>query len=190
MVKVACSEANMALTEVILVDERDRELGNMEKLKTHREGALHRAVTVYLFNPYGQLLLQQRARKKYHCGGLWSNTCCGHPIPLEESAAAARRRLYEEIGLRTALTPVLQLRYRFSLPNGLIEHEFGHVFFGVTTLRTMLDPDEAMAWRWQAIPSLVAQLAREPEMFTPWFKLTMEQLPSYYAAFLRARQSG
>ncbi|AHF77728.1 Isopentenyl-diphosphate delta-isomerase [Sodalis praecaptivus] len=179
----------MALTEVILVDERDRAVGTMEKLQAHREGALHRAVTVYLFNPDGQLLLQQRAREKYHCGGLWSNTCCGHPMPAEESAAAARRRLYEEMGMRVALTPVLQLRYRLPLPNGLIEHEYGHVFFGVTPLAPTPDPDEAMAWRWQTMPSVVAQLASEPEVFTPWFRLTMEKIPAQYAAFLRARQA-
>ncbi|CAK8736616.1 Isopentenyl-diphosphate Delta-isomerase [Sodalis praecaptivus] len=131
----------MALTEVILVDERDRAVGTMEKLQAHREGALHRAVTVYLFNPDGQLLLQQRAREKYHCGGLWSNTCCGHPMPAEESAAAARRRLYEEMGLRVALTPVLQLRYRLPLPNGLIEHEYGHVFLA------------SRRWRQRPIPT-------------------------------------
>ncbi|MBT9433376.1 isopentenyl-diphosphate Delta-isomerase [Candidatus Sodalis endolongispinus] len=180
----------MALTQVILVDERDQTVGTMEKLQAHREGALHRAVTVYLFNPAGQLLLQQRAREKYHCGGLWSNTCCSHPMPAEESAAAARRRLFEEMGLRVELTPVFQLYYRLPLPDGLIEHEFGHVFFGITTRMPAPDPAEAMAWRWQALPSVVAQLAREPDSFTPWFTLTMARIPEYHAAFMRARKTG
>lgn len=79
----------MTFTEVILVDDRDKAVGTMEKFQAHREGALHRAVTVYIFNPDGQLLLQQRAQEKYHCGDLWSNTCCGHPMPTEENAGAA-----------------------------------------------------------------------------------------------------
>ncbi|OZI14936.1 isopentenyl-diphosphate delta-isomerase [Sodalis-like symbiont of Philaenus spumarius] len=180
----------MALTEVILVDERDQAVGTMEKLQAHREGALHRAVTVYLFNPDGQLLLQQRAREKYHCGGLWSNTCCSHPLPAEESAAAARRRLFEEMGLRVEMTPVFQLYYRLPLPEGLIEHEFGHVFFGITAQTPAPDPAEAMAWRWQTLPAAAAQLAREPASFTPWFRLTMDRIPEYHTAFMRARPIG
>jgi len=65
----------MASESVILVDEKDNALGTMEKIAAHSSGQLHRAVSVFIFNLKGKLLLQQRARDKYHSAGKWSNTC-------------------------------------------------------------------------------------------------------------------
>ncbi|WP_413734581.1 isopentenyl-diphosphate Delta-isomerase [Sodalis sp. RH21] len=180
----------MAFTEVVLVNEHDRPVGQMEKLRAHREGLLHRAITVYLFNPQGELLLQQRAQTKYHCGALWSNTCCGHPLPLEDTQAAARRRLYEEMGLRCALTPVFDLQYRLPLANGLIEHEFDHVFFGITSQPPTLNPDEAMAFRYQSLPQIQQDILLNPALYTPWFLLTMAAVPGYYTEFMRLKRAG
>ncbi|NDL62844.1 isopentenyl-diphosphate Delta-isomerase [Acerihabitans arboris] len=179
----------MAFTEVVLVNERDRCVGRMEKLQAHREGLLHRAITVYVFNPQGELLLQQRAAAKYHCGGLWSNTCCGHPTPQEDTLAAAHRRLHEEMGLRCVLTPMFDLQYRLPLPNGLIEHEFDHVFFGISAQAPNLNPDEAMAWRYQALTAVLADINQCPAMFTPWFKLTISAIPRHFIEFMRLERA-
>ena len=73
---------------MILVNERDEPLGSMEKMEAHRKGALHRAFSVFIFNSRGEMLLQQRALKKYHSGGLWTNACCSHPRPGETNEAA------------------------------------------------------------------------------------------------------
>lgn len=180
----------MAFTEVVLVDEQDRCVGRMEKLQAHREGLLHRAVTVYLFNPRGELLLQRRAAAKYHCGGLWSNTCCGHPMPHEETLAAAQRRLQEEMGLRCALKPVFDLQYRLPLANGLIEHEFDHVFFGISAQAPVLNPDEAMAWRYQPLPAVLAEIGARPSLFTPWFTLTLPAVSEHVGEFMRLKRAG
>src|SRR5476649_1007180 len=180
----------MAFTEVVLVDEQDRPVGTMEKLQAHREGLLHRAITVYLFNPQGELLLQRRAIDKYHCGGLWSNTCCGHTIPHEQTPAAARRRLYEEMGLHCALTPMFDLQYRLPLANGLMEHEFDHVFFGITSLAPRLNPAEAMDYCYQSLSHVQQDILRQPSRFTPWFLLTMVAIPHYYHEFMRQRRAG
>jgi isopentenyl-diphosphate delta-isomerase len=95
------------MEEVILVDAFDCAIGTSEKLLAHREGRLHRAVSVFIFNPEGQMLLQQRALSKYHSGGLWSNACCGHPRPGESEKNAAERRLFEEMGVRCQLENLL-----------------------------------------------------------------------------------
>ena len=88
---------------VVLIDPQDREIGQMEKLAAHREGRLHRAFSVFVFNAKGELLLQQRAATKYHSASLWTNTCCGHPRPGETLVAAGERRLKEEMGLSIPL---------------------------------------------------------------------------------------
>lgn len=171
------------MTEVILVDKNDQARGQMEKLQAHQQGELHRAITVYLFNSQGEVMLQQRAAEKYHCGNLWSNTCCGHPMPGESTPAAASRRLGEEMGVGCELTPVFTLQYRLPLANGLTEHEFGHVFFGTTDQAPTLNPQEARAWRWQSLPALTDEIATYPERFTPWFVLTMAGIPAQYQLF-------
>ncbi|WP_409308890.1 isopentenyl-diphosphate Delta-isomerase [Pectobacterium sp. B1J-3] len=175
----------MPLTEVILVDEYDRPTGVMEKQEVHEKGLLHRAVTVYVFNSNQQLLLQQRAEGKYHSGGLWSNTCCSHPAPGEGTRDAAYRRLYQEMGLRCQLTPVFTLTYRLPLDNGLIEHELGHVYFGITDERPEPNPEEAANYEYLSLEQIKQQMAASPERFTDWFRLTFSRIPAHWAQYQR-----
>ena len=166
----------MVNIEVILVDEQDNPLGKMEKLEAHRQGRLHRAITVYIFNTKQQLMLQQRAFSKYHCGGLWSNTCCGHPFPNEGTQQAAERRLDEEMGLKLSLNKVTQTYYNLPVTDGLVEHEFGHIFTGFTDQLPVLNPHEAENYRFASLSEIQQELIASPEQFTPWFKTTFPML--------------
>lgn len=159
--------------EVVLVDPADRELGTLEKLQAHREGRLHRAVSVFVFDPAGRLLLQRRAAGKYHSAGQWTNTCCSHPRPGEPAAGAADRRLQEEMGFRCTLRPAFLLRYRAEVGDALVEHELDHVFVGRWTGDPTPDPGEADAWRWVPLAEAAADVAAHPERYTPWFRLIM-----------------
>src|SRR5882757_4685210 len=109
----------MTTTMMALVDVEDRLIGTAEKLDAHRRGLLHRAFSVFVFDRQGRLLLQKRAATKYHSGGLWANSCCGHPGPQDEVAASARRRLNEEMGVDCALTPLFRTIYRADVGAGL-----------------------------------------------------------------------
>ena len=155
--------------QVVLIDPDDRELGHMEKLAAHREGLLHRAFSVFLFNDQGELLLQQRASSKYHSAGLWTNTCCGHPRPGETIQEAAGRRLFEEMGIKTELTPVLHFMYRAELENGLVENELDHVLICRYSNDPDPDPNEASDWRWVERETLAHELTEHPKLFTAWF---------------------
>ncbi|MBT0724462.1 isopentenyl-diphosphate Delta-isomerase [Rosenbergiella sp. S61] len=166
----------MEKIDVILVDEHDNPLGQMEKLEAHRQGRLHRAITVYVFNTQQQLMLQQRAFSKYHCGGLWSNTCCGHPFPHEGTQQAAERRLDEEMGLKMPLKEITQTYYNLPVTDGLIEHEYGHIFTGYTDQLPVLNPDEAENYRFASLSEIEKELVSFPERFTPWFKTTFPML--------------
>jgi isopentenyl-diphosphate Delta-isomerase len=154
--------------QVILVDEQDRELGACEKLRAHREGALHRAFSVFVFDSAGRLLLQRRAAGKYHSGGLWSNTACGHPRPGEETRAAAARRLREEMGFGCELREAFVLAYRAEVGGGLVEHELDHVFVGRFDGEPAPDPAEADGWRWAAPDELARDLAARPGDYSYW----------------------
>jgi isopentenyl-diphosphate Delta-isomerase len=157
------------IENVVLIDEADAALGEGEKLAVHRQGALHRAFSVFAFNSAGELLLQRRALSKYHSGGLWTNTCCGHPRPGESTEDAARRRLFEELGMTCGdLTPAGVYRYRAEIKD-LVENELDHLL--VTTVAEVPDPnpEEVGEWRFIGLDELTTWLYERPEDFTAWF---------------------
>ena len=169
-------EPNASEERVVLVDEQDRELGTAPKLQAHRDGALHRAVSVFLFNSKGEVLLQRRADSKYHSGGLWSNACCSHPRSGESPEVAASRRLEEEMGISVPLDFAFHFTYRCSFPGGLSEHEYDHVFVGRTDADPLPDSREVSGWRWEPVDDVAAELTSSPERFTAWFREPFEEL--------------
>jgi diphosphomevalonate decarboxylase len=162
---------------VILVDAQDHAIGSEEKLKAHQLGLRHRAFSVFVFDlAQKKLLLQQRQHDKYHSGGLWTNTCCSHPRPGEDTLAAAERRLQEEIGLSIPLQHVGEFQYTAHFANGLTEHEYDHVFIGFTSLTEFnFDKNEIAQLRWIDVADLLIEVKRNPEKFTPWFAQALEQ---------------
>ena len=162
--------------QVVLVNERDEEVGTMEKMEAHRQGVLHRAFSIFLFDSNGRTLLQQRAEGKYHSAELWSNTCCSHPRPGESLDGAAVRRLREELGITCDLTERFAFTYQASFDNDLHEHEFDHVFFGGFEGDLHPDPQEVKALRWIAPDELDAEILAGPERFTPWLLICWEQV--------------
>lgn len=121
-------------------------------------------------------MLQQRAISKYHSGGLWSNTCCSHPRPGEETLTAVHRRLPEEMGFDCPLTEGAPIVYRTALDHGLIENEFDHVFIGRWDGQPHINPVEVEAWEWKPIPDLVAEMENRPERYTFWFRALMPRV--------------
>ncbi|MEM7107843.1 MAG: isopentenyl-diphosphate Delta-isomerase [Bacteroidota bacterium] len=163
------------MEHVVLVDDKDEVLGTMEKLEAHQKGLLHRAFSVMVFNSFGELMLQKRASSKYHSGGLWTNTCCSHPRMGETTEEAAKRRLFEEMGID--LSPIFKYKfiYRAELDQNLIEHEYDHVFTAVFDGSPELNEEEAEDWRFVPISKLRQDIAENPSNYTEWFKIIMEQ---------------
>ena len=162
--------------EVILVDENDLQIGQMEKLEAHQRGELHRAFSVFIFNAKNELLLQQRAKSKYHSGGLWTNTCCSHPRIGESNLEAATRRLKEEMGMACKLNYAFNFLYKAYFDDGLTEHEFDHVFFGYSNELPEINKDEVEAYRYVSLTQLKEEIAQHPEVFTPWLKICLDRV--------------
>jgi isopentenyl-diphosphate Delta-isomerase len=160
----------MTTTEyIILVDQQDRETGIAEKLAAHEKNQLHRAFSVFIFRGQ-ELLLQQRAQGKYHCPGLWTNTCCSHPHPGEDILAAGKRRLQQELNISAELRDLGWFHYNVHFDNGLSENEIDHVLIGLAgdDVVPRPNPDEVHAVRWVGIEELEREMAAEPQRFTPW----------------------
>jgi len=155
---------------MILVDEQDQEIGQMGKIETHQKGLLHRAVSVFLVDIYGNWLLQQRASTKYHSPNLWTNAVCTHPRPGETPSDAAKRRLTEELGVECELTELFTFIYNEQVGEGLIENEYDHVFLGIITSQLQPNPQEVSNYMYIPYPALEADIAINPHKYTVWFK--------------------
>lgn len=160
--------------QVILVDAKDQSVGFMEKLKAHKTGKLHRAISVFIFNNQGHLMIQQRALEKYHSALLWANTACSHPYKGESVEMAAHRRLKEEMGFDCVLRKKFYFTYKARLDNGLTEHEFDHVFVGNYNDIPLPNSQEVTAWKWIALDELRKAIRGFPEKYAIWLKIILE----------------
>jgi isopentenyl-diphosphate delta-isomerase len=155
---------------LILVNEANRAIGSGGKLAVHRQGLLHRAFSIFLFDEEGRVLLQRRAHGKYHSGGLWANTCCGHPRLGERTLPAAHRRLDEELGMGAGLAFGFRARYRTLLDHGLIENELVYVYVGRVAGPSAPNPDEVCETRVMALPDLIADTKAQPDIYAYWLR--------------------
>ena len=160
---------------IILVDENDKTIGTIGKLEAHLKGLLHRAISVFIFNDKGELLLQKRAKNKYHSGGLRTNTCCSHPRPGENTMHAATRRLEEEMKIMTPLKFLRSFQYKSFLDNELIENEMDHVFYGNSNHLPDPDPLEVSDWKYINPNELVLDINKRPELYTSWLKICIDR---------------
>jgi isopentenyl-diphosphate delta-isomerase len=161
--------------QVILVNEADEPQGLMEKMEAHEKGLLHRAFSVFVFNEKNELLMQQRAKSKYHSGGLWTNTCCSHPRDGEKTIDAAHRRLIEEMGFDCDIKKLTDFVYKAKLDHGLTEHEFDHVFVGQWQGVPNINTEEVESYQWMDVESVERDIARNPDRYTAWFKIIYQE---------------
>ncbi|MGD9568769.1 MAG: isopentenyl-diphosphate Delta-isomerase [Sedimentibacter sp.] len=167
------------MDKIIEVDFLDREIKEITKEDAHSHGILHRAFSVVLFNK-NSILLQQRALDKYHCGGLWTNTCCSHPRWNEELTDAVHRRLEEEMGIHNVqLEEIYSFTYYYKFENGLTEFEYDHVFIGEYIGDTQINKEEVAAEKWINIDELMEWMKEKPYEFTPWFIIFLPKIKKY-----------
>ncbi|KAL7421840.1 isopentenyl-diphosphate delta-isomerase idi1 [Cryptotrichosporon argae] len=181
----------------ILVNDEDEAYGEGSKKECHLManidgGLLHRAFSVFLFRPAdGRLLLQKRADEKITFPGMWTNTCCSHPLHIraelveEDQAgvrAAAIRKLPHELGI-----PAEQLkpedfnfltRIHYLAPSDGLwgEHEIDYILFATLDVTTELNPNEVSDARYVSMAELDQMFSDPTNKFTPWFRLIARDL--------------
>lgn len=164
------------MEQLILVDNKDNQVGLAEKMLVHQSGMLHRAFSIFVFRKHQdslQLLLQKRHSDKYHSGGLWTNSCCGHPSNGETIVSAAKRRLTEELGIHIDLDYLNYFIYKHTFINNLTEHELDHVLVGLykDDQEIIPNPVEIEDFKWIDLATLEQELLNFKEQFTVWLPL-------------------
>ncbi|MBC7555726.1 MAG: isopentenyl-diphosphate Delta-isomerase [Chryseobacterium sp.] len=160
---------------VVLVTPEDKVLGQMEKMKAHESGLLHRAFSIFLFNNAGEMLLQKRASEKYHSPKQWTNAVCSHPKLNETYLQAACRRLNEELGINAPLHEKFNFIYKADVGQNLWEHELDHVFVGTFEGNFNLNKNEVSEVRYISMQDLKSEMLKKPENFTEWFKIILRE---------------
>lgn len=168
--------------DVILVDETDLEIGRMEKMEVHQKALLHRAFSVFIFNDKGEMLIQKRALNKYHSAGLWTNACCSHPQPGDETLASAAKRLQEEMGFTTNLEKAFDFIYKAPFDNGLTEYEFDHVFVGSYQGQIIPNPDEVADFCYMSLEAIKNSMESHSDKYTVWFQIAFPKIQAYMSA--------
>jgi isopentenyl-diphosphate delta-isomerase len=169
----------MEIEKVILVNTNDEAIGSIEKMEAHEKALLHRAFSVFIFNSKNEFLIQQRAFTKYHSPGLWTNTCCSHPREGESAYEAANRRLVEEMGLSCKLEEIFSFIYKADVGQGLIEHEYDHVFVGYTDLLPVINEKEVVNWKYMTIEKIRDDMKLNPQNYTVWFRIAFDRIESF-----------
>jgi isopentenyl-diphosphate delta-isomerase len=172
------------MIEVALVGQNDKIIGYKEKYELHRNPvALHQAISVVVVKdlPHGrQTLLQRRALNKPTWPGFWTNATCTHPLKGESYHDAASRRLKEEMGIETDLKEIFNFIYEAQYDETWGEHELDHVFLGEYGGKVKLDPNEAMDYKWVGMGWLKRDVEKNPESYTPWFKIIISKLDRWH----------
>ena len=166
---------------LIRVDSDDRPIGTLDKSACHDgAGLLHRAFSLFIFNPKGELLIHQRHPSKRLWPAYWSNSCCSHPRAGEDMTTAVARRLQQELGLSARLRYLYKFEYRAEFGDAGTEHELCSVYVGTTSATPVINTTEIADWRWIAPAELDRALETHPERYTPWFKLEWARLRSEF----------
>ena len=169
--------------DIVLISEANRMVGAAQKDVVHRCGLLHRAFSIFLTDAEGRFLLQRRSRSKYHSGGLWSNSCCGHPRPGERVLTGARRRVFEELGVTANLTFRFYARYSVALNNNMYENELVYVYSGPIKNTPVPDPDEIEEIKYLSFAEIGQYIHSHPQEISYWMRhyfkahwLSMEEI--------------
>ncbi len=165
---------------VILVDEKGEEMGSEEKVSAHlREGKLHKAFSVFVFNDKKELLVQKRSSSKKLWPGFWSNTCCSHPRPKEDIIQAGKRRIQEELGFSCELQNIGSFVYKAQFNNIGVEHEFCYVLSGEHSGAVDPDYSEVEEVRWIPWREIISSTQKEPSLWTPWMHIELEKFQRF-----------
>lgn len=156
------------------VDEFGKFLRYIKKEDGHRgEGIHHLAITVFVFNSKGELLLQKRKHKVFD--NFWDNTASTHQLHLdhhdESDEEATLRTLKREYGIEDMRLDNLGGFNYFEKIGELCENEFCKLLVGVYDGEIKLNPEVGYSYRWILKEDFLKELEEKPEEYTPWCKV-------------------
>jgi isopentenyl-diphosphate delta-isomerase type 1 len=147
-----------------IVDSHDKVIGSATRGEIHRQGFLHRAVHIFVFNKAGQVYIQRRSLSKDRHPGKLDSSAAGHVDPGESYEQTAIRELGEELGIKAEVKEVLRVPASEQTDN---EHV---VLFEVTTESQPLPNPEEIQWgAFMSRECVTKFMDEDPDDFVPAF---------------------
>lgn len=99
-----------------VLDENGIKTGEvLPRNEVHKKGLWHRIIVIAIVNEKNQVLMQQRSYNKDKNAGLWDISVTGHITAGQDSLAAAKREINEEVSVNIGYTvDIKDFRYMFS----------------------------------------------------------------------------
>ncbi|KAJ3135119.1 isopentenyl-diphosphate delta-isomerase idi1 [Geranomyces variabilis] len=190
-------QVRLMAEQCIVIDTNDKPIGADSKKNCHlmtniSNGLLHRAFSVFIFNERNELLLQQRADEKITFPGYFTNTCCSHPLMVEDETEeadqigarrAAQRKLEHELGIPAEQVPLDKLefltRIHYLAPSDGMwgEHEIDYIFIYKGEVTCAPNPNEVKSVRYVSkaeLQEIFANADAKGMLLTPWFQLIVQ----------------
>ncbi len=174
--KIVFQESPVLRNRVVLCNATGKEKGTQDKLRAHREGELHKAFSIFIYNAKGEHLIQKRAAGKFHSAGLWSNSCSSHVVSGEKLLVTAQRRLKEELGIESKLQKKFSFAYKFETGNGLVENEYTTVLLGKFGGEISANVDEVQETKWIGIEELIENIVENPDDYCQNLKIILQRM--------------
>lgn len=149
-----------------VVDVNDVVIEQLPRSQVHARGLTHRAVSIFVLNRHGQLLIHRRSATKDEYPLLFTSSASGHVSARESYDETAPRELMEELGL----TATLRLLAKFP-SSADTANEHTAFYEAVTDDVPVPDPGEIAEIEWCELDALTQRIEQRPEEFTPPFRL-------------------
>ncbi|MDP6292379.1 MAG: isopentenyl-diphosphate delta-isomerase [Candidatus Thalassarchaeaceae archaeon] len=184
------SQLEMMKEMCMAVDENDRVIDSVSKIDCHRgKGIRHRAFSVLIFDSEDRLLMQQRSSEKITFPGIWANSCCSHPLdienengdPVEGVIHASKRKMLQELGIPLEVSSnwefnhIGRFEYSCRWDDDWIEHEIDHVLIVRASPNLSINRNEIKDTKWLNHQEIIQMLEGENEwkdaIVAPWFRM-------------------
>lgn len=188
--KLDSSQLEMMKEMCLVVDENDNVIDSVSKIDCHRgKGIRHRAFSVLIFDSEDRLLMQQRSIEKITFPGIWANSCCSHPLDIENENGdeiegvihASKRKMFQELGIPEKVSSswdynhIGRFEYSCRWDDEWIEHEIDHVLIVRASPELSINENEIMDTRWLTHEEINQMLEGENEwknsIIAPWFRM-------------------
>mgnify|MGYP001255658550 CR=1 FL=1 len=150
------------------MNEQDRVIGKATRSEIHKNNLLHRSAHILVFNFNNQLFLQKRSISKDESPGLWDTSSAGHVNSGESYEACAYRELWEELGIKTVLTPLIKI-------DACKETHHEHIQFYIckTDANIKINQEEISEGKYFNFSELIKEIHSSSEKYTSSLKLIL-----------------
>ena len=152
------------------MNEQDRVIGKATRSEIHKNNLLHRSAHILVFNSNNQLFLQKRSMSKDESPGLWDISSAGHVNTGESYEVSAYRELWEELGIKTVLTPLAKI----DACNETF-HEHVQVYICKTDASIKINQEEISEGKYFNFPLIINDINESSKKYTSSLKLILRK---------------